>query len=79
MKNSYVSFYHTRPHIYSYLAIFFGGGGESQGAPPSVLIPVEMMEKFFDVLSVSNFTEGKHKRKPFQNPYTILIRISDSK
>ena len=30
---------------------------------------IEMMDKFFDALNVSNFTEGKHKRKPFQNPY----------
>ena len=30
---------------------------------------VEYMDKFFDALNVSNFTEGKKKRKPFQNPY----------
>ena len=28
-----------------------------------------MMDKFFDALNASNFTNGKHKRKPFQNPY----------
>ena len=27
------------------------------------------MDKFFDTHNVSNFTEGKHKRKPFQNPH----------
>ena len=30
---------------------------------------VTMMDKYFDALNVSNFTNGKHKRKPFQNPY----------
>lgn len=29
-----------------------------------------MMDKFFDALNASiDFTNGKHKRKPFQNPY----------
>lgn len=26
-------------------------------------------DKFFDSLNVSNFTDGVHKRKPFQLPY----------
>lgn len=30
---------------------------------------VEYMDKFFDALNVSNFTEARKKRKPFQNPY----------
>ena len=30
---------------------------------------VTMMDKYFDALNVSNLTNGKHKRKPFQNPY----------
>ena len=30
---------------------------------------VEYIDKFFDSLNVSNFTEGKKSRKPFQNPY----------
>ena len=30
---------------------------------------VEMFDKFFDTLNVSNFSSGKEKRKPFQSPY----------
>ena len=30
---------------------------------------VDHMDKFFDALNVSNFTNGKKNRKPFQNPY----------
>lgn len=30
---------------------------------------VDHMDKFFDALNVSNFTEGKKNRKPFQTPY----------
>lgn len=30
---------------------------------------VEMFDKFFDVLNVSNFTSGIKQRKPFQKPY----------
>ena len=30
---------------------------------------VSMMDKYFDTLNVSNFTSGKQKRKPFQNPF----------
>ena len=26
-------------------------------------------DKFFDALNISNFTNGVHKRKPFQLPY----------
>ena len=29
----------------------------------------DVFDKFFDALNVSNFTNGKHHRKPFQNPY----------
>ena len=29
----------------------------------------EMIDKFFDCFNVNNFTSGKHKRKPFQDPY----------
>ena len=28
-----------------------------------------MLDKFFDALNVTNFTNGKHKRKTFQDPY----------
>ena len=28
-----------------------------------------IFDKFFDALNVSNFTDGVHKRKPFQLPY----------
>ena len=28
-----------------------------------------MMDRFFDSLNVHNYTEGIHKRKPFQLPY----------
>ena len=30
---------------------------------------VDMFDKLFDTLNVRNFTNGKHHRKPFQNPY----------
>ena len=30
---------------------------------------VAIMDKFFDALNASNFTSGKRKRKPFQDPY----------
>ncbi len=30
---------------------------------------VEIFDKFFDCLNVSNYTQGKHARKPFQDPY----------
>ena len=29
----------------------------------------EMIDKFFDCFNVTNYTSGKHKRKPFQDPY----------
>ena len=29
----------------------------------------EMMDKFFDALNVSNFSNAKKKRKQFQDPY----------
>ena len=29
----------------------------------------EIFDKFFDCLNVSNFTDGKYNRKPFQDPY----------
>ena len=28
-----------------------------------------MMDRFFDCLNVSNFTNGMKKKKPFQHPY----------
>ena len=31
---------------------------------------VEMIVKFFDTMNVCNYTEGVHKRKRFQMPYT---------
>ena len=30
---------------------------------------VRMIDKFFDCLNVNSFTQGKHNRKPFQEPY----------
>ena len=30
---------------------------------------VRMMDKFFDCLNVTNYSSGKLKRKPFQDPY----------
>jgi len=30
---------------------------------------IEKVDKFFDCLNVSNFTQGKHTRKPYQEPY----------
>lgn len=31
---------------------------------------VGMIDKFFDILNVHNYTHGLHARKPFQMPYT---------
>ena len=30
---------------------------------------VSMFDKFFDMINVSNFTNGTHYRKPFKHPY----------
>ena len=30
---------------------------------------VDMFNKFFDCLNVSNFTAGMHSRNPFKSPY----------
>lgn len=30
---------------------------------------IDKVDKFFDCLNVSNFTQGKHGRKPYQEPY----------
>lgn len=30
---------------------------------------IEHMDKLFDCMNVSSFSEGKRKRKPFQQPY----------
>lgn len=30
---------------------------------------IRMMDKLFDCLNVTNFSSGKTKRKPFQDPY----------
>jgi hypothetical protein len=42
---------------------------------------VAMIDKFFDALNVSNFTSGRRKRKPFQNPYRSAddFRVAVSK
>ena len=41
---------------------------------------VGVMDKFFDALNVSNFSNGKKNRKPFQDPYRSEkdIRLSVS-
>ena len=33
---------------------------------------LDLFDKFFDCLNVSNFTDGKQKRKPFKQPYRSL-------
>ena len=30
---------------------------------------IDKMDKFFDTLNVSSFNKGKHKRKPFCEPF----------
>ena len=30
---------------------------------------ISMVDKFFDSLNVNSFSSGKHRRKPFQDPY----------
>lgn len=46
-------------------ALVATGGEAAQGTAHFVI----MMDRFFDCLNVNSFTAGKHKRKPFQNPY----------
>ena len=41
------------------------GGQEAQGT--ATFVP--MVDKFFDLLNVSNFTNGTRYRKPFQHLY----------
>ena len=42
------------------------GGQEAAGTAKFVA----MMDKFFDCMNVRNYTQGIHKRKRFQMPYT---------
>ena len=42
------------------------GGQEAAGTAKFF----EMMDKFFDCMNVRNYTQGIHKRKRFQMPYT---------
>ena len=44
------------------------GGPDAQETGKFVL----MIDKFFDCLNVRNKFEGKHKMKPFCEPYTSL-------
>ena len=46
-------------------AISMTGGPEAEETSKFVL----MFDKFFDILNVSNFTNGTHYRKPFLHPY----------
>ena len=46
-------------------ALVLTGGPEAQGTAKFVA----MIDKFFDILNVSNFTNGTRNRKPFQHPY----------
>ena len=42
--------------------------GESEEAFETAYF-IEKIDKFFDVLNVSSFSQGKLKRKVFQQPY----------
>ena len=46
-------------------ALTLYGGDEAKETAKFTL----MFDKFFDCLNVSNYTDGKHHRKPFQSPY----------
>lgn len=46
-------------------ALVLTGGQEAQGTATFV----SMFDKFFDLLNVSNFTNGTRYRKPFHHPY----------
>ena len=46
-------------------ALVLTGGQEAQGTAKFVAL----MDKFFDTLNVSNFTNGTQNHKPFQHPY----------
>ena len=48
-----------------YKALVKTGGEEAQGTAQFIM----MFDHFFDCLNVNSFTAGKHKRKPFQDPY----------
>ena len=57
-------------------ALKLTGGGE----PVETANFVEIIDKFFDCLNVSSISKGRHKRKPFAEPYCKLddIRIDVS-
>lgn len=38
---------------------------------------VDMLNKFFDCLNVSNFTAGMHSRNPFKSPYRKKTDFSE--
>lgn len=44
---------------------------------------VSMMDRFFDCVNVGNYTEGKHSRNPFKQPYRsssdFRLRVSGSR
>lgn len=44
---------------------------------------VSMMDRFFDCVNVGNYTEGKHGRTPFKQPYPsssdFQLRVSGSR
>lgn len=46
-------------------AIQLTGGNDAQETANFILL----FDKFFDMLNVSNFTNGSRKKKPFQYPY----------
>ena len=46
-------------------ALRIRGGDEAQETAKFV----QLVDKFFDCLNVSNFHAGKHKRKVFQDPF----------
>jgi hypothetical protein len=47
-------------------AIELTGGPATEETSKFIL----MFDKFFDILNVSNFTNWKRHRKPFQKPYS---------
>ena len=49
-------------------ALYFNFNGENEDAFETAYF-IEKMDKFFDVFNVSSFSQGKLKRKVFQQPY----------
>ena len=53
-------------------ALTLTGGPEVEGTATFT----QMFDKFFDIMNVTNFDNGKKQRKPFKNPYISFDGMS---